>query len=41
MGVIGVAPSHAQVAAWAKREQDLLSRGGLVMTPDAAGAVPG
>jgi len=40
MGVIGVAPSHAQVAAWAKREQDLLSRGGLVMTPDAAGAVP-
>jgi len=41
MGVIGVAPSPAQVVAWAKREQDLLSRGGLVMTPDAAGAVPG
>jgi len=41
MGVIGVAPSHAQVTEWAKREQDLLSRGGLVMTPDAAGAVPG
>ena len=41
MGVIGVAPSHAQVTAWAKREQDLLTRGGLVMTPDAAGAVPG
>ncbi len=41
MGVIGVAPSHAQVAAWAGREQELLSRGGLVMTPDAAGAVPG
>lgn len=41
MGVIGVAPSHAQVTAWARREQDLLSRGGLVMTPDASGAVPG
>ena len=41
MGVIGVAPSREQVARWARREQDLLSRGGLVMPPDAAGAVPG
>jgi formamidase len=41
MGVIGVAPSREQVARWARREQDLLSRGGLVMAPDAAGAVPG
>src|SRR5262245_1325649 len=40
MGVSGVAPSRAQVAAWAKREADLLSRGGLVMGPDPAGAVP-
>jgi len=40
MGVSGVAPSRAQVAAWAKREADLLSRGGLVMAPDPAGAVP-
>ena len=41
MGVIGVAPSREQVAAWVKREQALLSRGGLVMTPDPGGAVPG
>jgi formamidase len=41
MGVIGLAPSREQVAAWAKREQALLSRGGLVLTPDPAGAVPG
>jgi formamidase len=41
MGVIGVAPSHAQVKAWTKREQDHLDRGGLVMTPSADGAVPG
>jgi formamidase len=41
MGVIGVAPSREQVAAWAKREEALLSRGGLVLTPDPAGAVPG
>jgi formamidase len=40
MGVIGVAPSREQVAAWAKREKDLLGRGGLVMMPDPAGAVP-
>src|SRR5262249_42537589 len=40
MGVIGLAPSREEVAAWAKREQALLSRGGLVMTPDPAGAVP-
>jgi formamidase len=37
MGVIGLAPSREQVAAWAKREQALLSRGGLVLTPDPAG----
>ena len=40
MGVSGVAPSHAQVRAWAAREQQLLGRGGLVFPPDAAGAVP-
>jgi formamidase len=40
MGVIGLAPSSEQVAAWARREQGLFSRGGLVMTPDPAGAVP-
>ncbi len=41
MGVSGVAPSHAQVAAWTRREADLLARGGLVFPPDAGGAVPG
>jgi formamidase len=40
MGVIGVAPSREEVVAWAKREEDLLRRGGIVMTPDPAGAVP-
>ncbi len=40
MGVIGVAPSREQVAAWTKREGELLSRGGLLMMPDAAGAIP-
>jgi formamidase len=41
MGVSGLAPSPAQVRAWAKREQDLIDRGGLVFPPDATGAVPG
>ncbi len=40
MGVSGVAPSHAQVDAWARREAELLARGGLVFPPDAGGAVP-
>lgn len=40
MGVSGVAPSLAQVQAWTAREQDLLSRGGLLFPPDPAGAVP-
>jgi formamidase len=41
MGVSGVAPSAAQVRAWTARENDLMSRGGMVFPPDAAGAVPG
>jgi formamidase len=41
MGVSGVAPSAEQVRAWAAREQALMSRGGMVFPPDAAGAVPG
>src|SRR5262245_56821589 len=40
MGVIGLAPSNEQVAAWSRREQALQTRGGLVMMPDPAGAVP-
>ncbi len=41
MGVSGVAPSLAQVRAWTARENDLMSRGGMVFPPDATGAVPG
>jgi formamidase len=41
MGVSGVAPSRAQLAAWTAREAALASRGGLVLTPDPAGAIPG
>src|SRR2546425_8161580 len=41
MGISGVAPSARQVDAWARREADLLTRGGLVFPPDAARAVPG
>jgi formamidase len=40
MGVSGVAPSRAQVDAWARREAELLAKGGLVFPPDAGGAVP-
>jgi formamidase len=40
MGVSGAAPSHAQVDAWARREAELLARGGLVFPPDVGGAVP-
>ena len=40
MGVSAVAPSHAQVAAWAAREQAVAERGGLALPPDPAGAVP-
>jgi formamidase len=41
MGVSAVAPSHAQLRTWARREQDLMERGGFVFPPDAVGAVPG
>ena len=40
MGVSGVAPSRAQVDAWARREAELLAKGGFVFPPDAGGAVP-
>jgi formamidase len=40
MGVSGVAPSRAQVEAWARREAELAARGGMVFAPDAGGAVP-
>jgi formamidase len=40
MGVSGVAPSRQQVEAWTRREADWLARGGMVLPPDASGAVP-
>ena len=40
MGVMGVAPSHDLLQRIVAREADLLARGGMVMAPDAGGAVP-
>jgi formamidase len=40
MGTEGVAPSHAQLARWAKREAELKARGGTVFPPDRESAVP-
>ncbi len=40
MGISAVAPSHAQVRAWAKREADAAARGGLAQPPNAKSAVP-
>lgn len=40
MGTAGLAPSHAQLTAWAEREADLVSRGGFALPPDAQDAVP-
>jgi formamidase len=34
MGISGVAPSPAQLAAWTKREADLVARGGFAAPPD-------
>jgi formamidase len=41
MGTIGLAPGHELLAATAAREQALLDRGGFVLPPSAASAVPG
>jgi formamidase len=40
MGTIGLAPSRDLMGRITAREQDLLERGGFVLPPDAAGAVP-
>lgn len=40
MGTAGVAPSHAQMEEWARREADLVSRGGMASLPDPEDAVP-
>ena len=41
MGTAGVAPSPEQLKRWSAREKDLADRGGKVMLPTAAAAVPG
>ena len=40
MGTIGLAPGHQLLAATTAREQALLDRGGAVLPPSPAGAVP-
>ena len=40
MGVIGVAPSHELLERTNRRETDLSKRGGVVLLPDAKGAIP-
>jgi len=40
MGTIGLSPGHELLAATAAREQALLDRGGFVLPPSAASAVP-
>ncbi|TWT10892.1 acetamidase/formamidase family protein [Reyranella sp. CPCC 100927] len=40
MGVMGVAPSHDLLKRIVAREAELAGRGGIVMPPDAVGAVP-
>ena len=40
MGTAGIAPSQAQLAAWTRREADLVARGGTAFPPDPEDAVP-
>jgi formamidase len=40
MGTAGIAPSHEQLARWAKREAELKARGGTVFLPERQSAVP-
>jgi formamidase len=40
MGTAGVAPSREQLQKWSAREQELADRGGRVMLPTSASAVP-
>ena len=40
MGTAGLAPSHAQVEQWRRREADLAARGGIAAPPDPEDAVP-
>jgi len=41
MGISAVAPSEQALKEWTEREARLLERGGMVVPPDPAGAVPG
>ena len=40
MGTAGIAPSHAQLEAWSRREAALVARGGVAFLPDPQDAVP-
>jgi len=40
MGTAGLAPSREQLRIWSRREKELADRGGKVMLPTAAAAVP-
>ena len=40
MGTAGVAPSRQQMGEWARREAELMDRGGVVFPPDPEDAVP-
>lgn len=40
MGTAGIAPSHAQLEAWTRREADLVARGGIAFPPDPQDAIP-
>jgi formamidase len=40
MGTAGIAPSHAQLEAWSRREAALVARGGTAFLPDPQDAVP-
>ncbi|HEY7496090.1 MAG TPA: acetamidase/formamidase family protein [Candidatus Tectomicrobia bacterium] len=40
MGTAGIAPSHAQLEAWTRREAALVARGGMASLPDPEDAVP-
>ena len=40
MGTIGLTPGHELLAATIAREQDLLERGGFILPPSPASAVP-
>ena len=40
MGTAGLAPSHAQMEDWTRREAELMARGGFVLPPDPEDAIP-